>query len=149
MLGFRQVYVEKSCNLSERYLIPLESESRLRLPREAFAVKAFYEASGVEFLLTPDGKRGVGIRWKSPDTSDVFYGKAFRAARGLAALSQDELAEEAQVGRKIISTLERGIWNSINPEARDQIERCFKDRNIEVTVATATYGAGARWIVLR
>lgn len=146
LLGYRQAYVEQSCGLSGRFLIPFENETRLRLPSEAFSIKAFYEANGVEFLEASDG-HGAGIRWKLPDFSDLFCGKAFRAARGLAALSQDELAEEAQVGRKFISTLERGKTNSIKPATIAQIERCLKNRNIEVTAATATYGSGTRWVV--
>ncbi|MGO4137370.1 helix-turn-helix domain-containing protein [Rhizobium brockwellii] len=145
LLGYSQSHVETSCKLSARFLITLENGTRQRLPGAALAVKAFYELHGVEFVDPGDG-HGAGIRWKSPLATDPFEGQAFRAARGLADLSQEKLAEQAQVGRKFIALLERGELKSINLETLKKIELCLRDLNIEVKKGTSSHGAGARWI---
>ncbi len=145
LLGYSQNHVEMSCKLSGRFLITLENGTRQRLPSAALAVKAYYEVHGVEFVDPGEG-HGAGIRWRSPLTTDPFQGQAFRAARGLADLSQEKLAEQAQVGRKFIALFERGELKSINLETLKKIELCLRDLNIEVTKGTSSHGAGARWI---
>jgi transcriptional regulator with XRE-family HTH domain len=145
LLGFKQVDVEKACKLSDRFLISLEGEKRLRTPSGALVIKAYYESNGVEFLQVAKN-HWDGVRWKTPHTGDIFSGKAYRAARGLAALSQDELAERAGVGRKSIALLESGNLDSTKPETVEALVTCFRELNIEVTEQTSTYGAGTRWI---
>jgi DNA-binding XRE family transcriptional regulator len=123
----------------------LENGTRQRLPGAALEVKAFYELHGVEFTDPGDG-HGAGIRWRFPNTADPFAGKVFRAARGLADLSQDKLAEQANIGRKFVALLERGELKSINLETLKKLELCLNGLNIEVTKGTPSYGAGTRWI---
>ncbi|TPP06960.1 helix-turn-helix domain-containing protein [Rhizobium glycinendophyticum] len=145
LLGYNQSHVETSCKLTGRFLITLENGTRQRLPSAALTVKAFYEVHGVEFLDPTDGY-GAGIRWKSPDKADAFGGQAFRAARGLADLSQEKLAEQAQIGRKFIALLERGELKSINLDTLKKLELCLNGLNVEITKGNSSHGAGTRWI---
>ncbi len=145
LLGLTQGQVEKACQLQPRFVYNLEGGKHVLMPRSALIIKAYYEREGVVFF---DGTElhGSGIRWKAPRNDDPTRSKLFRAARGLADLSQDELANQSGVGRKFIATLEQDALVGINPERLRKLEEHLKALNIEMIPERGSVGAGVRWI---
>jgi hypothetical protein len=98
LLGYSQLGIEQLFDLSHRSVQILEAGKYKLLPREAYLLKAKYEAKGVEFT-NPTHFFGAGVRWKVPRL-DPFNGVLIRAARGLANISQPRLAALSDVDRR-------------------------------------------------
>lgn len=128
----------------------LEAGNYKLLPREALILKGHYQKAGVEFIDAADGF-GPGVRWKSPgkppgeDKPDYFGSRTFRAARGLANVSQRRLAELADVDPSFIARLEKDKFGSINEETLAKLVDALKKLDVEIVPETHTEGAGVRW----
>ncbi|EJK87340.1 Helix-turn-helix protein [Rhizobium sp. AP16] len=70
-----------------------------------------------------------------------------RAARGLANLSQRQLAEAADVDPSFIARLEKNRYGAINEVTLRKVEAGLRAHNVEMTPETLSKGAGVRWIV--
>ncbi|MEY9098015.1 DNA-binding XRE family transcriptional regulator [Sinorhizobium fredii] len=151
LLGYRQVDAEARFGMKDKAIHRLEAGHFKLLPREAFLLKARYQDEGVEFTDAADG-HGPGVRWKvagkvpGKDNPDFFGSRLFRAARGLANISQRKLADLANVDPSFIARLERDRFGSINEVTLRKIEVALRQLNIEITPETGSYGAGVRWI---
>ncbi len=152
LLGLNQVEAAKEFDMKAKTIHRLEAGNFQLLPREALILKSRYQDAGVEFIDAADGY-GVGVRWSKPGrllddgTPDVFGSRTILAARGLANLSQRELAEEAGVDPSFIARLEKNKYTAINEETLRKLEAGLRKKNVELTKETALVGAGVRWIV--
>lgn len=105
-----------------------------------------YERNGVEFV-GPSGKHGAGVRWRFPGREDKHRGAQFRAARAMADLSMREINENFGVDRNFIWKLERGKLGALNLETIHKLEDGLRQKNIELTPESETWGAGVRWAI--
>lgn len=145
LLGLKQGHVDDECNFTKRTVFKLESGKHARLPRTAFALKHYYELKGVEFIDPIDG-RGAGIRWRTGGPVDPVRSHLFRAARGLADLSQESAALQAGIDESFINRLEKDALKHINSASLQSYEALLRSHNVEITPPSAVFGAGVRWI---
>ncbi len=145
MLGLKQGHVDDDCNFTKRTVFKVEAGKHSRLPRTAFSLKHYYECKGVEFVDAADG-RGAGVRWKTVGPADPVRSHLFRAARGLADLSQESVALQAGIDETFVNRLEKDALKHINEESLHRYEMFLRAKNVEITPAGATFGAGVRWI---
>jgi len=89
---------------------------------------------------------GAGVRWKTTGPVDPVRSHLFRAARGLADLSQENVASYSGIDESFIARLERDELRHINEEWRQLYETFLKAKNVEITSGGANFGAGVRWI---
>jgi hypothetical protein len=148
LLGLKQGMVDSECKYTKRTVFKVEAGKHARLPRTAFALKQFYESKGVEFVDPTDG-RGAGVRWRVAGQDDPIRRHLFRAARGLADLSQEKVAIEAEIDETFIARLERDELKQINEDWLQRYETFLKAKNVEITPAGPTFGEGVRWIAHR
>lgn len=152
LLGWSQVDAAKEFDMKAKTIHRLEAGNYLLLPRDALVLRSRYQDAGVEFTEAADDY-GAGVRWSKPGrllddgTPDVFGSRTIAAARGLANLSQRELAEEAIVDPSFIARLEKNKYTAINEETLRKLEAGLRKKNVELTKETASVGAGVRWIV--
>lgn len=145
LLGLKQARVDEECQYSARTVFKLEAGKHARLPRTAFTLKQFYESRGVEFLDASNG-HGAGVRWRNPGTVDPIRSNLFRAARGLADLSQESVALQAAIDENFVNRFEKDTLKQINEESLRKLEAFLNSKNIEITPETTHFGAGVRWI---
>ncbi len=145
LLGSTQGEVDSECKFKNRTVNRIEAGIHVRLPRTAFALKLHYESKGVEFVDAVD-EHGSGVRWKTVGPADPVRCNLFRAARGLADLSQEKVAIEAGIDETFIARLERDDLKQINDAWLQRYEAFLRAKNVEITPAGATFGEGVRWI---
>ncbi len=93
------------------------------------------------------------MRWRKSEIvfqgsdPDHFGGRIIRATRGLADISQRELAKVAGVDPSFVARLEKNRYDAINQDALDKLVLGLSSKNVEATPATYSFGAGVRWIV--
>lgn len=148
LLGLKQGKVDSECDFTKRTVFKVEAGKHARLPRTAFALKQYYESKGVEFVDPGDG-RGAGVRWRTAGPIDPVRSHLFRAARGLADLSQEKVASQSGIDETFIARLERDELKHINEEWLHRYEAFLKAENVEITPAGTNFGAGVRWIAHR
>ncbi|MDJ1632165.1 MULTISPECIES: helix-turn-helix domain-containing protein [Rhizobium] len=152
LLGLSQVEAAKEFDIKAKTIHLLEAGNYKLLPREALVLRSRYQDAGVEFTEATDGY-GAGVRWNKPgnvlddDTLDFFGSRIMRAARGLANLSQRQLAEAADVDPSFIARLEKNRYGAINEVTLRKVEAGLRAHNVEMTPETLSKGAGVRWIV--
>lgn len=148
LLGLKQGHVDDECKFTRRTVFKIEAGKHARLPRTAFSLKHYYESKGVEFVDPVDG-HGAGVRWKTVGPVDPVRSHLFRAGRGLADLSQESVALQAGIDETFVNRLEKDALKHINEESLQRYEVLLRSKNIEITPASASFGAGVRWIVHR
>lgn len=130
----------------------LERGNYKLLPREALILKSHYQAAGVQFTEAGNG-HGLGVRWSSPGamledgTLDHFGSRVVRAARGLADLTQRQLADASGVDPSFIARLEKNKFGAVNEATMRKLEAGLRSKNVEMTPETLSVGAGVRWVV--
>lgn len=67
--------------------------------------------------------------------------RVLRAARALAGLSQEELAELSGVSRQIVVRIEKGE-NNVLVEAIEKVRRALEHQGVAFTDATPEHGPG-------
>ncbi|MBY5565958.1 helix-turn-helix transcriptional regulator [Rhizobium leguminosarum] len=145
LLGYTQTGIEDLFKLKSRSVYTLEAGRYKLTPRFAYLLKEKYEEEGVEF--TDAGSDfGQGIRWRVPGRKDPYRRAMLPAARGLANLSQAQLAKIADVDQKFIARLELDDFEAVSRVKLDRLEAALKARNVEFTSETTSFGAGVRWI---
>lgn len=145
LLGLKQGHVDDECKFTKRTVFKVEAGKHTRLPRTAFSLKHYYESKGVEFIDEVDG-HGAGIRWKTVGPVDPVRSHLFRAARGLADLSQESAALQAGIDETFINRLEKDALKHINNASLQRYEALLRSHNVEMTPSSADFGAGVRWI---
>lgn len=75
---------------------------------------------------------------------NVLTPDMFRAARAMLNLTQQELAKEAGLERRIIARLESSQDN-VKIRQSVQLRRTFERLGIEFTAASKSFGPGLRW----
>jgi transcriptional regulator with XRE-family HTH domain len=145
LLGLTQAHVDEACKFTARTVFKLEAGKHARLPRTAFTLKVFYESRGIEFVDAQNG-HGAGIRWRQAGVVDPVRSTLFRAARGLADLSQESVAIQANIDETFVNRLEKDALKQINEDSLRRVEVLLNAKNVEITPETAHYGAGVRWI---
>lgn len=145
LLGYTQTGIEKRLNLKKRSVYTFEARRYKLTPRFAFLLKDHYEGEGVEFV-DADAMFGTGIRWRTPGRKDPYKRVLLLGARGLADLSQEQLADIAGLDRSFIARLEQDEFEGVSSEKLARIESALRKRNVEFTLDTSTSGAGVRWI---
>lgn len=152
LLGWSQADVGAELLIKAKTIHLLEAGKYKLLPREALILKAHYQEAGIEF--TDPGKGySFGLRWSSPrtvledQTQDHFGSRIVRAARGLAGLSQRDLAQAAKVDPSFIARLEKNRYAAINEATLQKLETGLRLKNVEMTAETASVGAGVRWVI--
>ncbi|WSH26976.1 helix-turn-helix domain-containing protein [Rhizobium beringeri] len=144
-MGYTQTGIEDLFKLKSRSVYTLEAGRYKLTPRFAYLLKEKYEEEGVEF--TDAGSDfGQGIRWRVPGRKDPYRRAMLPAARGLANLSQAQLAKIADVDQKFIARLELDDFEAVSRVKLDRLEAALKARNVEFTAETTSFGAGVRWI---
>ncbi|NEH47488.1 helix-turn-helix domain-containing protein [Rhizobium leguminosarum] len=151
LLGWSQAEVGVAIGIKAKTVQLIEGGKYKLLPREAWILKAHYQEAGVEFVEAGSG-HGAGIRWSKPgtvledETLDHFGTRIIRAARGLANLSQRELAKAAGVDPSFIARLEKNRYDAVNERALSSLVKGLRTKNVEMTSETTAFGAGVRWI---
>lgn len=145
LLGLKQGHVDEECQFSARTVFKLEAGKHSRLPRTAFTLKSYYESKGVEFVNATD-VHGAGIRWRTPGEVDPIRSKLFRAARGLADLSQESIALHAAIDENFVNRFEKDALKQINEDSLRKLEELLQSRNVQITPESISFGAGVRWI---
>ncbi|HEY0120914.1 MAG TPA: helix-turn-helix transcriptional regulator [Rhizobium sp.] len=151
LLGKDQAVVGIEVGMKAKTVHLIEAGKYKLLPREALVLKAHYQALGVEFTEAGKGY-SLGIRWALPGvmmedrTLDHFGSRILRAARGLADLSQRELAAAAGVDPSFIARFENNKYGAINEALLSRLEVGLRSSNVEMTKETSLVGAGVRWI---
>ncbi|MDX0439151.1 helix-turn-helix domain-containing protein [Sinorhizobium medicae] len=148
LLGSKQGDVDGECGFKKRTVNKIEAGNHVRLPRTAFSLKHYYESKDVEFVDPVDG-HGAGVRWRTAGPVDPVRSHLFRAARGLADLSQEKVAIQAGIDESFIARLERDELKQINEEWLQCYEAFLKAENVEITPPSTSFGAGVRWIAHR
>ncbi|MBP2443447.1 helix-turn-helix domain-containing protein [Rhizobium leguminosarum] len=144
-MGYTQTGIENLLELKFRSVYTLEARRYKLTPRFAYLLQEKYEAEGVEFT-DASGPVGQGIRWKLPGRKDPYRRALLPAARGLANLSQAQLAKLAGVDKSFVARFERDDFDGVSQAKLDRIEQALKTKNVEFTRETAAFGAGVRWI---
>ncbi len=145
LLGHSQTGIEVLLKLKFRSVYTLEARRYKLLPRHAYLLKEKYEEEGIEFTKAAD-EFGEGIRWRVPGKKDPFRRIMLPAARGLANLSQAQLAKIADVDRSFIARFERDEFEAVSAEKLNRLEAALMRENVQFAPETATHGAGVRWI---
>jgi DNA-binding XRE family transcriptional regulator len=152
LLGLSQVEAAKEFDMKAKTIHLLEAGNYKLLPREALVLRGRYQDAGVEFTEAADS-HGAGVRWNKPgnvledDTLDLFGSRIMRAARGLANLSQRQLADAAKVDPSFIARLENNKYGAINEVTLRKVEAGLRAYNVEIMQETQSVGAGVRWII--
>ncbi|MBB3411902.1 DNA-binding XRE family transcriptional regulator [Rhizobium sp. BK316] len=144
-MGYTQTGIEEVLELKKRSVYTLEARRYKLTPRFAFLLKDKYEEAGVEFT-DAGGSFGPGIRWRNPGKKDPFKRVLLPAARGLANLSQAQLAKIADIDRNFIARLEQDDFDSVDMKKLARLEEALRVQNVEFVSETSTSGAGVRWI---
>ncbi|MBB4510686.1 DNA-binding XRE family transcriptional regulator [Rhizobium leguminosarum] len=145
LLGYTQTGIEDLLKLKFRSVYTLEAGRYKLTPRFAQLLKEKYEAEGVEF--TDGGSDfGRGIRWRAPGRKDPYKRVMLRAARGLANLSQAQLAEISGLDKSFIARFERDDFEAVSPQKLMRLEEALRSKNVQFTSETPSFGAGVRWI---
>jgi transcriptional regulator with XRE-family HTH domain len=143
LLGKSQLAIEKDYELSYRSVQLLEAGKYKFLPREAYLLKAKYEA--LDVLFEPaTSKAGVGVRWKTPRL-DPFQGVQIRAGRGLANISQTQLARLAGVDRNFITRVEGNKSSAVTESSLTKVKMTLAELGVEFLPEDRGFGAGVRW----
>ncbi|MBY3117275.1 helix-turn-helix domain-containing protein [Rhizobium laguerreae] len=151
LLGWSQAEAGVEIGIKAKTIQLIEGGKYKLLPREAWILKAHYQQAGVEFTEAGGG-HGAGIRWRKPgtvledETLDHFGSRIIRASRGLANLSQRELAKAAGVDPSFIARLEKNRYDAVNERALSSLIKGLQAKNVEMTSETTAFGAGVRWI---
>ncbi|MBX4863718.1 helix-turn-helix domain-containing protein [Rhizobium bangladeshense] len=151
MLGWSQAEVGVATGIKAKTIQLIEGGKYKLLPREAWILKAHYQDAGVEFTEAGSG-HGAGVRWSKPgtvledETLDHFGSRIIRASRGLADLSQRELAKAAGVDPSFIARLEKNRYDAVNERTLSSLVNGLRTKNVEMTSETTAFGAGVRWI---
>lgn len=145
LLGLKQGFVDDECQLTKRTVFKIEAGKHAMLPRTAFSLKHYYESKGVEFVDAADG-HGAGIRWRSVGPADPVGCHLYRAARGLAGLSQEQVAIQAGIDENFVNRLEKDALKHINRASLKRYRALLKSKNVEITPGGSTFGGGVRWI---
>lgn len=143
LLGKSQLAVEKDYVLPHRLVQLLEAGKYKFLPREAYVLKAKYEA--LDVLFEPATKVvGVGVRWKTPRL-DPFQGVQIRAGRGLVNISQTQLARLAGVDRNFITRVEQHRSSAVTESSLAKVKMKLAELGVEFLSEDRGFGAGVRW----
>lgn len=145
LLGYTQTGIEDVLKLKFRSVHTLEAHRYKLTPRFAYLLKDKYEEEGVEFT-DANGSFGQGIRWRKPGKKDPYRRLMLPAARGLANLSQAQLAQISGLDKSFIARFERDDFAAVNSMKLVHLAEALTRNNVEFTSGTASFGDGVRWI---
>ncbi|SCX28104.1 transcriptional regulator, y4mF family [Agrobacterium sp. DSM 25558] len=152
LLGSSQAEIGAALAIKAKTIQLIEGGKYKLLPREVWILHGHYQETGIEFTQPSNGC-GHGVRWRKAGIvlegkdPDHFGGGLIRAARGLADISQRELAMVAAVDPSFVARLEKNRYGAVNQDALAKLVSGLLTYNVEMMSGTTTHGAGVRWVI--